>query len=145
MESFEKYLNEAKRHLEIAEHMTYLTYALIDEKRILLKIFDEIFKVVDNCIKAVFLYESSDDTSWDIFLRYFSRKYGLDEKQTGFLVSIYTLNEKHQKSAMEFVREDKMVIMSDNLGLNTLDIKKIKEYLAFAKEFFKKVSGKLIC
>ena len=93
MENFQKSLSEAERHLEIAEHMTYLTYPLIDEKRILLKIFDEIFNVVDSCVHAITYYEnilkkSEDHLHIKNFVEEFSKKYNLEEKEINLLFEI---------------------------------------------------------
>lgn len=148
MEKFKIYLNEARRHLNIADHMVFVTYPLVNEKRILLKIFDEIFKVVDNCVQAALSYEfflnkspiSNDKESLATFLKKYSILYGLNKEQINILSKIYNLNDNHNLSAIEFVRKDKMVIMSDSLGLDILDIDKINEYLAFSKEFLIKVN-----
>ena len=152
MEEYEKSLQEAMRNLQIADHMTYLTYPLINEKRILLKIFDEIYKVVKNSVRAVLYFEASlklvevfndEDMNLHNFVTKFSKNYDFNEKQLNLLLEIYELNKIHEDSAMEFVKKDKMVIMTDNLGLKTLDIVKIKEYLTFSKEFLRKVNARL--
>jgi hypothetical protein len=152
MEEYEKSLQEAMKNLQIADHMTYLTYPLINEKRILLKIFNEIFKAVKNCIRATLYYEASlnkievfkdENTNLHNFVTKISKKYDFSEKQLNLVLEIYELNKIHEDSPMEFVKKDKMVIMSDNLGLRTLDIAKIKEYLIFSKEFLGKVNTKL--
>ena len=44
---------------------------------------------------------------------------------------------------MEFVRQDKVVIMSDNLGTQVLDLITIKKYLLLAKELMMKVREKI--
>ena len=152
MEQFETNLKEALRNLQIADHMAYLTYPLINEKRILLKIFDEIFKTVTNCVSAVINYEAmlkrvsvSEDrfVNLENFVRKFSGEFDLNERQINLLLDIYEINKQHEDSAIEFVRKDKMVIMSDSLGLRTLDIGKIKEFLIFSKEFLMKINLKL--
>ena len=44
---------------------------------------------------------------------------------------------------MEFVKKDKVVILSDALGTKTLDLRLIKEYLLLAKELLVKVSKRV--
>ena len=41
---------------------------------------------------------------------------------------------------MEFVKKNKIIILSDNLQTQTLDIYKIKEFLLVAKEFLMKIN-----
>ena len=74
------------------------------------------------------------------FVRKFSGEFDLNERQINLLLDIYEINKQHEDSAIEFVRKDKMVIMSDSLGLRTLDIGKIKEFLIFSKEFLMKIN-----
>ena len=57
MEKFQENLVQAIKNLQIADHMAYVTYPLINEKRLLLKIFDEIYKSIISCINAILNYE----------------------------------------------------------------------------------------
>jgi hypothetical protein len=152
MDEIRKNLQEAMRNLQIADHMAYLTYPLINEKRILLKIFDNIFKTINNSLLAVLNYESMlervdvyKDSSINVsnFTSKFSKDYGVDEEQIQIIEEIYEINKRHEESAMEFERKDKMIIMSDDLEIRSMDIDKIKEYLRFAKDFLMKVRLKL--
>ncbi len=152
MEEFQENLKEAARRLQIADHMTYLTYPMINDKRILLKIFKEIFNSINCGIRAALFFEaklsdvsvySDNEFNMQLFVNKFSKFYELEDRQIGRLMEIYELNKIHEDSAMEFVKKEKMVIMSDNLGLKTMDIQKIKEYLFFAKEFLKSINERL--
>jgi len=142
----EKNLDEAVKSLQIADHMTYVTYPLVNEKRLLLKIFDEIYKSIISCINSVLGYEGlgvNDIESLanaDLFIEKFARNYGLNNKQIQKLQEIIEINGKHKQSAMEFVKQDKVVILSDNLKTRALDIYRIKEYLLFAKELLMKAN-----
>ena len=58
MEQYEQNLKEAARHLQIADHMTYVTFPLINDHRLLLKIFDEIYGSIIGCVNAILNYEA---------------------------------------------------------------------------------------
>ena len=83
-------------------------------------------------------YEDNLETFVDV-----GKNYGLLNEQIKKIKEIIDLNKKHNESAMEFVRKDKVVIMSDSLGTRVLDIRLIKEYLLLAKELMLKVSGRV--
>ena len=51
MEKYKENLIEASKRLRIADHMTYVTFPLVNEHRLLLKIFDEIYLSRTYCIK----------------------------------------------------------------------------------------------
>ncbi len=143
MELFEKHLQQAIKSLKLADHITYVTFPLVNEKRLLLKIFDEIYMSVICSVNAILhyeylykrieLYKNSED-NFDTFTSKCAKRYSLTNEQTKRIKEIIEINKKHKKSAMEFVKEDKVVILSDNLGTKTLDINLIKKYLLLAKE-----------
>jgi len=151
MEKFQENLAQAIKNLQIADHMTYVTYPLVNEKRLLLKIFDEIYKSIISCINAILNYEylykrinlyKENEENMQTFINKCAKNYGLTNKQIKEITEILELNKQHKQSAMEFVKKDKIVILSDNLKTQTINIQKIKEYLLLAKELLMRVNKK---
>lgn len=151
MEKYKNDLMEALRHLRIADHMTYVTFPLVNEHRLLLKIFDEIYLSIINCVNCVLNYESlykrirlysSFNENFNTFIR-ISKNYDLSDEQIKSIKEIVELNRKHKSSAMEFVKQKKIVIMSDNLGIQVLDLIIIKKYLLLAKELMVKTRDRI--
>jgi len=134
-----KYLSEALRSLEIADHMFYVSYLLIQDKKLLLKIFIELHKSVINLIKFV-VSGNCEVNDLDFILKKFFEKdaceIGLNNEQTKKIKEIIFLGNKYQNSAIEFVRNEKVVIMSKNLNIEVIDVKKIKDYLNIVKFFY---------
>ncbi|MFA7707778.1 MAG: hypothetical protein WCX73_02405 [Candidatus Pacearchaeota archaeon] len=152
MEKFQENLLQAIKTLQIADHMAYVTYPLVNEKRLLLKIFDEIYKSITSCINAVLNYEylykriklyNENNENLQTFMNRCAKEYGLTNKQIKDIKEILELNQQHKQSAMEFVRKDRIVILSDSLGTRTVDIQKIKEYLLLAKEFLMRTNNRI--
>jgi len=151
MEKFQENLAQAIKNLQIADHMTYVTYPLINEKRLLLKIFDEIYKSIICCINAILNYEylykrislyKENNYNMQTFINKCAKNYGLTNRQIQGIIEILELNKQHKQSAMEFVKKDKIIILSDNLGTRTINIQKIKEYLLLAKELLMRANNK---
>ena len=152
MEKFQENLAQAVKNLQIADHMAYVTYPLVNEKRLLLKIFDEIYKSIISCINAILNYEylykriklyQENNQNIQTFIDKCAKEYGLTNKQIKDIKEILELNKKHKQSAMEFVRRDKIVILSDSLGTQTIDIQRIKEYLLLAKELLMRTNNRI--
>jgi len=152
MEKFQENLNTAIRSMQIADHITYVTFPLVNEKRLLLKIFDEIYKSIINCINAILNYEylykrirlyQNNEDNLSTFLNKLAKNYSLNNEQIKKIRNIIETNKKHKKSAMEFVKKDKIVILTDNLNTQILDINIIKEYLLLAKELIMKTNLKI--
>jgi len=151
-EKFQENLKQAIRSLQIADHMTYVTLPLVNEQRLILKIFDEIHKSIINCINAILNYEylykriqlyTSRAENIRTFTNKCAKTYNLTNEQIKKILEILELNKKHKQSAMEFVKQKTVVILSDNLHTQTLDIYKIKEYLLLAKELLMEVNKKV--
>mgnify|MGYP001600424526 FL=1 len=92
--------------------------------------------------KRVRLYPTFND-NFNSFLKV-SRNYDLSEEQIKIIKEIIELNQKHKKSAIEFLKQNKIIIMSDNLGVQILDLISIKKYLFVAKELMFKARDKII-
>jgi len=151
-EKFQENLKEALRALQIADHMTYITFPLVKEQRLILKIFDEIYKSIIGCINAILNYEylykriklyRDNNDNMQTFIDKCAKNYTLNNEQIKKIKEILELNKKHKQSAMEFVKKDKVVILSDSLKTQVLTIQIIKQYLLLAKELLMKVNEKM--
>ena len=151
-EKFQENLQEAIRALQIADHMTYVTFPLVKEQRLILKIFDEIYKSIIGCINAILNYEylykriklyRDNNDNMQTFIDKCAKNYTLNNEQIKKIKEILDLNKKHKQSAMEFVKKDKVVILSDSLKTQVLTIQIIKQYLLLAKELLMKVNEKM--
>jgi hypothetical protein len=151
-EKFQENIQQAIKSLQIADHMTYVTFPLVKEQRLILKIFDEIYKSIIGCINAILnyeylykriqLYENNND-NLHTFINKCAKNYTLNNEQIKKIKEILELNKKHKQSAMEFVKKDRVVILSDNLKTQVLNIQIIKQYLLLAKELLMKVNTRV--
>ena len=91
--------------------------------------------------KRIRLYNGFND-NLDTFIR-IGKNYNLSNEQIKRIKEFIDLNKKHKQSAMEFVKQDKVVIMSDNLRTQILDLIIIKKYLLLAKELMVRVREKI--
>ena len=151
MQQFQDNLNKAIRHLQIADHMTYVTYPLVNDRRLLLKVFEEVYQSLINLMTSIVDYETqlkdlnipkNDEEKIKRFFEIYSRNY-LTAEQIIKIKEIMQVNLKHKQSAVEFVRKDKVIIMLDDLKTHSIDIKTIKSYLLIAKEFMMRANVRL--
>ena len=145
----EKYtisIEKAKKNLQMADHLTYMTFPLVKENRLLLKVLDELYLSVFNTINSILQYEYlykriqiyKDPRENFRTFKKLAEKYNLKEEQLNKIIEILNIGEKHKKSPFEFIKNNKIVIMSDNLKTTTLDIDKIKDFLLETKDFLRK-------
>jgi len=147
----EKYfqsLEQASKSLQIADHMTYITFPLVKEKRLLLKILTELSSAIMNTINAILQYEyywkriqiyNDAKDNFETFKR-LTPKYNIKQEQIKIIIEILTLSEKHKKSPFEFVKNDKIIIMSDGMSPSYLTLEKIKSFLLETKDMIRKAN-----
>lgn len=144
--------NSALKHLRIADHMAYVTYPLINDKKILIKIFVEIYASINELIQAILSYESMKNNlklskepkrNLKIFSE-IAKNYNLTNKEVQDINNIMNIFQDYKKSAMEFIREEKLVIMSKDLRTQSIDIQRIKEYICLTKLMIVKVKDKIL-
>ncbi|MEN9626461.1 MAG: hypothetical protein RL557_789 [archaeon] len=143
-------MKDAARNIQIADHMIYVTLPIVNEKRLLLKIFEEIYKAIINSIHSMLSYEEAlgrvkVEGLAESINQFFTlaRKNGLSHEQLKTIREILELRQWHVASASEFVRREKVVIMSDSLSVKAIDLKRIKEFLLVAKELLLTVSKRM--
>lgn len=147
MEKFLEYLKTAEEKIQTADHMIYITFPLIKDKRLLLKILSEMNIIVLNIINSILQYEylykridltKDAKTNLRIFTQQCALRYQITEQEIKLILELIDLAEKHKKSPFEFIKEEKVVILSETLKPSTITLEKAKEFLITTKSIFKK-------
>ena len=147
MTKFLENLQEAQKIIQTVDHMVYVTFPLIKDKKILVKILKETKNAIADCINAILQYEylykrielyKNAKTNFRTFIKKCCPYYKITSEETNSIIELFELAEKHEQSTIEFVREEKVVILSENLKTETITLEKIKEFLNLAKNILKK-------
>jgi hypothetical protein len=152
MEKFIEYLDSSARNLRTADHMAYVTYPLLKEKRILFEILNNIYTSVLNIVNAILQYEyfykrislykeSRDNLA--VFKERCASRYQISQDEISKINELFSLIEKHKNSPFEFVRKDKIVIMGENLHTDFINLEKIKAYLLLSKDVLRKAEVRI--
>ena len=146
----EKYienLDKAAKNLHTADHMLYMTYPIVREKRLLLKILNEIYLVVLGIVNAILQYEyiykriklyKNPKENFSVFKNKCAPRFSITPEQVEKILEIFNLAEKHKKSPFEFVRNNKIVIMTNALKTDTITIEKMKDFILTSKDVLRK-------
>jgi hypothetical protein len=147
MEKYVENLEKAIKNIRIADHMIYVTFPVIKDKRLLLKTLDQVYDSVVCTINAILQYDylykrinlSSDaKQNFDTFINKSAKRYNLTLEEIQDLIELLTIVENHKKSSLEFLRRDKIVIMSESLKTIIIGSEKLKKYLNLAKNIVNK-------
>jgi hypothetical protein len=148
LEKYQESMKDALKNIRVADHIIYITYPVIKDKRLLLKSLDAIYDSIVNIINAVLQYEyiwkrvqiySNPNDNFETFINKSSKRYNISPEDISGIQTLFSLVESYKKSAMEFMRKEKIVIMSPGLSTTTLDAEKVKKYLSLARRIFEKV------
>lgn len=153
MEKFFENLEKSEKTLQTADHLLYVTYPLVKDKRLLLKILSEIKNSTASCINAILQYEYlynrvrlSQDPKLNLktFLEKCCPRYNISEIKVKKILKLFELVEKHKSSPFEFVKEDKIVILSENMNSETINLEKVKEFLELSKDVLNKAKDTIL-
>jgi len=106
-EKFIENLDKAASLLQTADHMLYMTYPLVKEKRLLLKILNETYTVVLSTVNAILQYEyfykrinlyKDAKANFQVFQNKCAPRYGITTEQTEKIIEIFNLAEKHKET-----------------------------------------------
>ncbi len=147
MEKFLENIVAAEKKIQVADHMIYVTFPLIKDKRLLLKILQEIKNAVMNCISSILQYEylykriilyKNAKSNFKIFIEKCAPRYQITKEEINLILELFDFIEKHRESPFEFIKDDKVIILSNSLNPKTLTIEKTKEFLMLVKSILRK-------
>ena len=147
MEKFLENVLEAEKNLRTIDHIIYVTFPLIKDKRLLLKVIQEIKDVITRCITSILQYEylykrvslyKDSRENFKTFTEKCAPRYGIGKDEIKLILELFEFVENHKKSPFEFVKDEKIVILSENSKPTILALGKIKEFLVIAKNILKK-------
>ena len=152
MEKFFQNLREADKIIKAVDHLVYVTFPLVKDKRMLLKTLVELKNAIALCINAILqrdyiyrkirLYKDAKE-NFRTFGEKCAQGYGINQNEVNQIAKIFEIAEKHKRSPLEFVRHDKVVIMSENFNTETITHEKLKEYVILAKNVLAKIENSL--
>jgi hypothetical protein len=147
MEKFLENIIAAEKKIQTADHMIYVTFPLIKDKRLLLKILQEIKNAVTNCISSILQYEylykritlyKDPKSNFKTFVEKCAPQYKITKEEINSILELFDVMEKHRESPFEFIKDDKVVILSNGLKPKTLTVEKTKEFLIIVKNILRK-------
>jgi len=146
-EKFIEYMEKAEKTIQTVDHMVYVTFPLVKDKNLLLKILTETNLAVLNIVNAILQYEylyKRIDLTKDARsnLRLFTEKcaprYSITSEEVKLILELLDLSKKHRESPFEFIKEEKVVILSENMHQSTLSLEKVKEFIIMGKSILGK-------
>ena len=136
-------LEEAKRLLKVADHMVYVTFPVLNENKLLIKITSQIYNALSKASEVIAERENIFPSKNPFkALNESSQKYGFNSSQLEILKEILLVMAMHSESPMEFSRREKLIILSEGLKTEDITIEKVKSYLTTLKDVINALESK---
>lgn len=152
MQKFIEHLNEAQKTILACDHLTYITYPLIKDKKILIKIITELKKALAHLINATLQYEYIfkkiklyKDTKENLrtYFEKSSKRFQMTSEEIKNIKDIFEIEKIHKQSPMEIKKDNKVIIFRENYEKITLDLEKTKKFLEISKKILSKTKNNL--
>lgn len=145
MEKFEEYRQEATRKLRSADHMLSTTYPLLKDPKLLLAVLENLHAALDSSVAALVHHErhwkrippfhDTFEMRLQIFSTQLARRLEIPPEYVQLISGVRELYLNHKKAPVEFARQDKFVMCSDQYSVKTLSERELKNHLSRAKGF----------
>ena len=149
MEIFSEQIEEAKKALKVADHLTYVTFPLIGDDKIMNMITDNLqislLKSVDALLnyekyyKRILTVPENFEDKFGILKTEVSKRYNLTNETLLVIRDINEVVNNRKKTSGEFLKKDN-VLMFNEYKTKALNLKKIKDYINIAKLLINKIN-----
>lgn len=150
MELYKELAKKAISSFRTADHLTYVTFPLVNDTKLILTILENINLALINAMNAALEYEryykrlmplpENFESRYLIFEDKLINKYNILQKEAQLIRQINYIIESHKESPIEFSRKDKFVICNHSYKMKTITMPEIKEFLTQTRSLITKVT-----
>ena len=154
MEVFHTHMANALKYYKTADHLAYITYPVVDEKKLLIVIIQNLHKAIHNAVEGLLHYHAhykeisyvprDFESQLSLLKGTLLRRYKFDPSLIDIFKEINDVILHHQSSSIEFIRKDAFIMASENFHLKKITIEKVKSYITSVKPFITRINGVLL-
>ncbi len=141
---------EANKAFITADHMAYVTYPLVNDLKLIVTVLENLYLSLvlgmesilnyERTFKRIHAYPDNLSVKIDTFKSKCSTRYDISRTYIVLMEEIKKVLEDYKKSSTVFKRDNRLVIMSDNLRMKSLTIEKAKQYVQGTKPLIEKIN-----
>lgn len=143
MRKFLENIYEAEKIINKLNHMAYVTYPIVKDKKLLLKILVEtkiaIARLINSILQYEFLFKririyKDPKENMKTFINKCAPKYNISQNQVNLIIELFDIVDMHKNSTFEFRKDEKLVILNGNSSPKVIVFEDIKEFLGIARQ-----------
>ncbi|MDO8556283.1 MAG: hypothetical protein Q7R96_03860 [Nanoarchaeota archaeon] len=146
MQTFQRLVDESNKAFQTADHLTYATYPMVRDAKLLLVITESLFKSLTKGMDAILhyekLYKRIPPLNNDFMSQFYAFKekcvprYNFSRDSVLVIQDIKAILDHRKNSPVEFRKGPDRFIMADHdFRMQSLDITKVKNYVQITKQF----------
>lgn len=145
MEKHELAIANAKKTLQVADHMATVTYKVVGDPKLLLAVVERINDALTYGMSAILSYErmykrippygEGFEPMFSTFKSRITRRYNINIEYITLIQEVNTILKDHKNSPIEFRKDNRFVICSENYRMKVISVDHIKKYIQKAKLF----------
>jgi hypothetical protein len=147
MEKVLENLQEAEEIIKKIDHLVYVSFPLLQDKKLLLNVITETKEAIKKCINVILQQEyfyrririyKDPKINFKIFKEKCAKRYDINKQEIELISELFEIEGIYQKSSFEFVKNNKIMIISENLESSSISLEKIKQFLNLGKNILLK-------
>jgi hypothetical protein len=150
MEEIFQLIDKSNKYFKTADHLTYVTYPLIKDVKLLINIIENLYQAMvygmnaileyDKLFKRISQFPEDFETKIDIFKTSCAKRYNINREYIVMIEDLKSILDHRNKSPVEFIRRDKFVICNGSFKMKTLNYNKVKDFVNNVKPFIIKIN-----
>jgi len=151
MQHLRDLIEDANRRISTADHLVYMTYPMLRDPKLIMKIAENIEEAMRSAIEAVVyydrLYKRIQPTGEEFTSKYYAfksscaKRYNIQGEHILAFEDLRKLIMDHKESPTSFVKGDAIVICADHFrNVRQVSFDKVKNFLNTAKQFILKAN-----
>jgi len=152
MEQYERFLEEARNNIKVADHLIYVTYIALNDNKLIIPIANNIYIASVNSVISILYHEKLYKqihilpTNFDLRLEIFENevmpKYNIKKEILSTIKELRMIRQEHKESPIEFSRKNNYIICTEDYNkIIEINIEKLKTHLKNTKILFDIASG----
>ena len=152
MEKVLENLQEAERIIKKIDHLLYVSFPLVQDKKLILNAVIEIKNAVKICINIILQQEyfyrriklyNQPSINFKTFEEKCSKRYDIGKQEIKLISELFEISEIYKQSPFEFVKNDKIVILSENSKAYSITLGKAKQFLNMGRDILIKTRDRI--
>ncbi len=145
MKTAQEYREPAQQRLASAEHILSITYPAIKSPKLFLSVLEHLFLSMDYAMNSILVddhfkkmagkFPQTFSGRYSAFRMRMAKKLGFGKRDVETLMQLRSILIEHEKSPMEFERQEKLVICSGAYDLTLLSLEGMSTYARAAASF----------